>query len=184
MLKILQKNWWVFGLRGLLSIIFGVLALVWPEITLLTLVTLFGVFVLVDGVLDLLAGFASAESNRRWWVLILEGLVEIGVALMTFFWTDITAIVLLYFIAAWAVLSGLMEIIAAVQLRRMIENEWAMILGGILSIVLGVLLIIFPQAGAVSLTWLIGIFAIIFGILFVILAFQLRKNWRETKRTA
>jgi len=184
LLRILQKNWWVFGLRGLLSIIFGGLALVWPEITLLTLVTLFGVFVFVDGVLDLIAGFASAESNKRWWMLLLEGLVEIGVALLTFFWTDITAIVLLYFIAAWAVLSGLIEIIAAVQLRRMIEQEWSMILGGILSIVLGVLLFIFPEAGAVSLTWLIGIFAIIFGVLFVILALQLRKNWRETKRTA
>lgn len=183
MLKIIQKNWWVFGLRGLLSIIFGTLALVWPEITLLALVTLFGVFVFVDGVLDLIAGFASAESNQRWWVLILEGLVEIAVALIIFFWTDITAVVLLYFIAAWAVFSGLMEIIAAVQLRRMIENEWSMILGGILSIVLGVLLFIFPEAGAVSLTWLIGIFAIVFGVLFVILAFQLRKNWRETRRT-
>ena len=86
MFSIFTKNWWVFALRGLFALIFGVLALVWPEITLISLVTMFGVFVLLDGILDLVAGFASTSTNKRWWLMILEGLLDIGVAMLTFFW--------------------------------------------------------------------------------------------------
>jgi uncharacterized membrane protein HdeD (DUF308 family) len=103
---------------------------------------------------------------------------------MTFFWPDLTAVVLLYFIAAWALFSGVMEIIAAVRIRRMIENEWVMILNGILSVLFGLVLFVLPEAGALSPIGLIGIFAIIIGILLLILGFRLRKMARDTKMAA
>jgi uncharacterized membrane protein HdeD (DUF308 family) len=181
MFSIFTKNWWVFALRGLFALVFGVLALVWPEITLISLVTMFGVFVLLDGILDLVAGFASTSTNKRWWVMILEGLLDIGVAMLTFFWPNITAVVLLYLIAAWSVIMGIMEIIAAIQIRKEIEDEWRMILSGAISVLFGIVLFIYPGASAISMVWLIGVFAIFFGVLLILLAFRLRKLGRESQ---
>lgn len=184
MLSIFTKNWWVFALRGLLAIIFGVLALIWPGITLVTLVILFGVFILLEGILNLVIGITSSDTNRRWWLTLIEGILGIGIAILTFIWPNITAVVLLYFIAAWALLTGLMEIFAAIRLRRMIEQEWVMILSGILSIIFAILLFVFPGESAISLVWLIGIFAIIIGFLLIILSFRLRKFHRENRMVA
>ncbi|MDY6867852.1 MAG: HdeD family acid-resistance protein [Chloroflexota bacterium] len=179
MFSIIVRNWWVFLVRGLLAVIFGVLALIWPEITLITLMILFGIFVLMEGILNLVIGVATSDTNRRWWVTLIEGILDIVIAILTFVWPDITAVVLLYFIAAWALLSGVLEIILAIRIRQMIEREWAMILGGILSIIFSVLLFVFPSEGAISLLMLIGIYSIIIGILFVILGFRIRKFGRE-----
>ena len=184
MFGIFTRNWWVFALRGLLAIIFGLLALIWPEITIITLVILFGVFILLEGILNLVIGIASSETNRRWWVTLLQGILGIGIAILTFIWPDITAIILLYFIAAWALLTGFMQIFTAIQLRRMIEREWMMILSGALSIILAILLFVFPGESAISLVWLIGIFTIILGILLIILSFRLRKFHREDQMVA
>jgi len=179
MFSIFTKNWWVFALRGLFAIIFGVLALVLPEITLISLVLMFGVFALLDGILDLVVGFATTSTNKRWWAKILEGLLGIGVALLTFIWPNITAIVLLYFIAAWSVIMGFMEIIAGIQIRKEIEDEWRMILSGAISVLFGIVLFIYPGASAISMVWLIGIFTVFFGVLLISLGFRLRKLGRE-----
>jgi len=181
MITMLSRNWWVLALRGVLAIIFGILAFVWPEITLLTLIYLFGAYVLVDGIFAVISGISSYGSNERWWAALLEGILGIVVGVLTFIWPITTGLVLLYFIAAWAVVSGIFEIVAAIQLRRAITGEWLMILSGIASIAFGVLLVIFPGAGALGLTWLIGAYAIFFGILFIVLAFRLRGMGREAE---
>jgi uncharacterized membrane protein HdeD (DUF308 family) len=144
MLAILARNWWVFLLRGVAAIIFGILAIIWPLLTLQVLILLFGAYALVDGVFTVIAGIAAHERNQRWWVLLLQGIAGIIVGVITFFWPGLTALVLLYFIAAWEIITGVMEIIAAIQLRRIIENEWLMIITGIASILFGFILYIFP----------------------------------------
>lgn len=184
MFSIFTRNWWVFLLRGLLAVIFGVLALVWPEITLITLVILFGGFVLLEGILNLLIGIVSSETNRRWWVTLIEGILGIGVAVLTFVWPNLTAVVLLYFIAAWALITGILEIMTAIRLRRMLEREWVMILNGAISIIFALLLFIFPGESAISLVWLFGVFVIIIGILLIILGFRLRKFRHEDQVVA
>jgi uncharacterized membrane protein HdeD (DUF308 family) len=174
MVNMLARNWWVLALRGLFAIIFGVLAFAWPGVTLATLVLLFGAYALVDGVFSVIEGISSYGERERWWAVLLEGLASIAIGLITFFWPDVTALVLLYFIAAWAIITGVLEIIAAIQLRRVITGEWLMILSGLASIVFGVLLVVFPGAGALGLLWLIAAYAIVFGVLMIILAFRLR----------
>lgn len=174
MLPLLIRNWWGFALRGLIAILFGIVALVWPGITLTVLIYLFGAYVLVDGIFAIIAGVASRETNERWWALLLEGLAGIIFGLLTFFWPGVTALVLLYFIAAWAILTGIFEIITAIRLRREIRGEGWMILSGVLSILLGIVLFVYPGASAISLIWLIGAYAIVFGIVMIILAFRLR----------
>jgi uncharacterized membrane protein HdeD (DUF308 family) len=179
----LFRNWWMFAVRGVLAIVFGILALIWPESTKTALVLLFGAFVLVDGIFAVAAGIASHEYFDRWWALLLEGVTGIVIGLTAFFWTDITALVLLYLIAAWAVVTGILEIIAAIQLRQVISGEWAMILDGLLSVLLGILLLVFPSAGAVTVVWLIGMYAIAAGIIEMIFAFRLRGLGRELEKT-
>jgi uncharacterized membrane protein HdeD (DUF308 family) len=143
------------------------------------LVILFGAFALVDGIFAIATGITFHKYFKRWWALLLEGLAGIIIGALTFFWPGITALALLYFIAAWAIITGIFEIVAAIQLRRLIVGEWAMILSGLLSIALGVLLFVFPGAGAVSLMWMIGIYAILFGTTLIILAIRLRGLWHE-----
>lgn len=181
MISMLARNWWLLALRGVFSIIFGILAFAWPGLTLLVLIYLFGAYVLVDGIFAVIAGISSYGRNERWWAMLLEGVLGIIVGVLAFIWPITTGLVLLYFIAAWAIVTGIFEIVAAIQLRRVITGEWFMILSGVLSIIFGVLLVIFPRAGALGLTWLIGAYAILFGILFIILAFRLRGMRREAE---
>lgn len=182
MIAMLSRYWWVLALRGLIAIVFGILALIWPALTLLTLIYLFGAYVLVDGIFAVITGIRSYGENERWWAALLEGIAGIIIGILTFLWPEVTGLVLLYFIAAWAVVTGIFEIVAAIQMRRAITGEWLMILSGILSVVFGVALVIFPGPGALALTWLIGAYAIVFGILFIILAFRLRGMRRPTAR--
>jgi len=137
-------------------------------------VLVFGAYALVDGVFGVINGISSYDERERWWVILLEGLAGIVVGIMTLVWPSITALTLLYLIAAWGVITGVMEIVAAIQLRRVIEGEWMMVLSGIASIIFGIILFIFPGEGALGLTWLIGIYAIIFGVMLIVLAFRLR----------
>ncbi len=179
MITMLTRNWWLIALRGLFAIIFGVLAFVWPGATLAALIVLFGAYALVDGVFSVIAGIAAYGERERWWAILLEGVASIIIGLITFFWPGVTAMVLLYFIAAWAIVTGVLEIIAAIQLRKVIRGEWLMVLTGILSIVFGVLLVIFPGTGALALLWVIASYAIVFGVLMIILAFRLRGLRRD-----
>jgi uncharacterized membrane protein HdeD (DUF308 family) len=174
MLSIFARNWWVLALQGVTAVLFGILALVWPYQTLLALVILFGAFMLVDGVLTLAGALAWRKWNQGWWAVALAGVAGIIVGVLTFVWPGMTGLVLLYLIAAWAITTGILEIVAAIELRRVIEGEWLMVLSGILSVVLGVLLVAFPGAGALGLAWLIGIYALVDGLLLIALAFRLR----------
>ena len=174
MIAQLVRNWWLFLIRGIAAILFGLAAFLWPEITLAVLVLLFGAYALVDGIFAIIAGIAARREQERWWMMILVGLAGIATGVLTFFWPDITALVLLYFIAGWAIVMGIFQIAAAIRLRREIEGEWLLILAGIASVIFGVLMVIRPGAGALAVIWLIGIYALLFGILMIVLAFRLR----------
>jgi uncharacterized membrane protein HdeD (DUF308 family) len=182
MLSIFARKWWTLALRGVVAVIFGILALVWPRLTLLALVILFGAFMLVDGVLTLAGTLAWRKWNQRWWAAALAGVAGIIVGVLTFVWPGMTGLVLLYLIAAWAILTGILEIVAAIELRRVIEGEWLLALNGILSVVLGALLVAFPGAGALGLAWLIGIYAFVYGLLLIALAFRLRGLHKRTEK--
>jgi len=172
-----RLNWWVLALRGLVAVLFGVLAFVWPGATLITLIWLFGAFALVNGLLSLVLAAKAPKGYPRLGSLILGGLLGILAGLLTFVMPGITALGLLMLIAAWAIVTGIMEVIAAIKLRKVITNEWLLILAGIASVAFGVILFLQPAAGALALIWWIGIWALIFGILLIVLAFRMR-NWK------
>jgi uncharacterized membrane protein HdeD (DUF308 family) len=175
MAEILTRNWWLVALRGAAAILFGVAAFVWPDITLQALVYLFGAYALVDGAFAIAAGISgwALDSSSRWW-LVLGGAAGVIVGLIAFVYPDVTATALLYLIGAWAIVTGIFEIVSAIQLRQVISNEWLLIFSGILSVIFGVLAFVFPQATALSLLWLIAIYAIVLGICLVVLGFRMR----------
>ena len=172
--QVSRHYWWIMGIRGLLAVLFGLAAIVLPGLTLLVLVLLFGAYALVDGVIAVIVSLQERQIFAQWWVLLIEGLVGIAAGVLTFFWPAITALVLLYVIAFWAIVTGIFEIVAAFWGRLHFAYEWTLALAGILSVVLGVLLIIRPGAGLLSLVWLIGVYALAFGVLLIIRAFQFR----------
>ncbi len=172
----LIRNWWAVGLRGLCALLFGIVVFFWPGISLLALVFLFGFYVLADGVLAIVSAIRAADRKRQWWPLLLQGIVSIAAGIIAFIWPGITALALLYLIAAWAIVTGIFEIVAAMQLRKEIEGEWLLALGGIASVVFGVLLVGFPGAGALAVVWIIGAYSMLFGILLMVLAFRLRQQ--------
>jgi uncharacterized membrane protein HdeD (DUF308 family) len=177
MLHALAENWWLLLLRGIAAIAFGILAFIWPGLTLLTLTFLWGAFAIVDGALALWAALSGkgGEMAPRWWLAIV-GVAGVLAGVLAFAWPGITALVLLLFIACWAIIIGALQIWGAIQLRKEIEGEWLLILAGLLSIVFGVILILQPAVGALAVVWLIGWFAILVGASFVGLAFRLKKH--------
>jgi uncharacterized membrane protein HdeD (DUF308 family) len=177
MVHALAKNWWMLLLRGIAAIIFGGLALAWPGMTLLTLILFYGAFALVDGVLAIVAAITGGALAPRWWLAIV-GLLGIAAGLLTFLMPGVTALVLLYLIAGWAIATGVFQIIGAIRLRKEIDNEWLLILGGVISVLFGVAVMVAPGAGALALIWVIGIYAIIIGVLLVALSFRLKKHAR------
>ncbi len=172
----ITRNWWLILLRGLAAIAFGIMCFVWPAVSLLVLVFLWGAYAIIDGAAALVSG-----AQSRWWSMVAVGVVSVLAGLIAFFWPGITALALLYLIAAWAVVRGVAEIAAAIHLRRQIENEWMLILGGAVSILFGVLIALFPGAGVLSVLWVIGVFAIVFGIVAVVLSLRLRSLRREVR---
>ncbi|WGL15050.1 HdeD family acid-resistance protein [Microbulbifer bruguierae] len=177
LLKLLADNWWVALLRGCFAILFGVLTFVWPGISLLSLIILFGAYSLVDGVIALYGAFkgrGSVTGSSIWW-LIFVGITGIAAGIVTFIYPQVTALVLVIFIGAWALVRGIFEIIGAIRLRKEIDHEWLLIFAGVLSVIFGLVLLLKPGAGALALLWLIGTYAILFGIILVWLAFRLRK---------
>ena len=176
MLTQLSRNWWAVALRGVIAILFGVIALAWPGLTLEILVLFFGAYVLVDGIFAMIAAFTNRSGHDKWWVLLLEGLVGIAAGVITFFRPLLATLVLVYVISFWAIVTGILEIAAAVQLRKEIRGEWMLALSGIVSLFLGVSLFLFPAAGALTLTWLIGAYAILFGAMWLGLSLRLRRH--------
>ena len=172
-------RWWALVIRGLAAIAFGVLTFVNPSISLLALVIFWGAYAIVDGVFGIVLSIRGARIVPGWGWLLAEGIASIAAGAVTFLWPGITALVLLYVIATWAVLTGIAEIATAVRLRRQVRGEWMLAASGVLSIAFGVVLAIRPLAGALAVMWLIGLYAILFGGLLVGLGFRLRR-WQET----
>jgi uncharacterized membrane protein HdeD (DUF308 family) len=175
MLDGLARNWWLILLRGICAIIFGLLTILWPGLTLFTLIILYGVFALFDGGLAIGAAIMGDTPAPRWW-LALVGVCGIAAGAVTLAWPGITGLVLLFFIAGWAIVAGVFEIVGAIRLRKEIDNEWLLIASGVLSLLFGFLILAFPGAGALSLAFLIAWFAILYGILLVGFALRLRKH--------
>jgi uncharacterized membrane protein HdeD (DUF308 family) len=181
----LFRNWWLIALRGLAGILFGIITFVAPGITLAVLVILFGAYAFADGVLAIVSAVRRRGATDRWGMLLLEGVVGVAAGLVTLVWPGITALTLLYVIAFWALLTGVLEIGAAVRLRKVITGEWLLALGGVASIVFGVAIARFPAAGALALVLWIGAYALVFGALLLALSFRLRSYGRHhTPRAA
>lgn len=178
-LRHLARNWWTFVLQGIIAIIFGVLALIRPGMTLEALVLLFAIWALVDGVLALISSVGAAEAHEPWWPFVLVGLLGIAAGVVTFRWPGLTALALLLVIAYWSILRGILAIAAAVRLRHEIQGEWWLILNGLASVVFGAVVILFPVAGALTVIWLIGFYAVIFGVMVLMLGFRLRTLARQ-----
>jgi uncharacterized membrane protein HdeD (DUF308 family) len=168
-------HWWALAIRGGIAILFGLAALLRPDIALEALILLFGAYALVDGVFAIVGVFGGTRGGTPRWLLLIEGIAGVLAGLIAFVLPGLTAVVFLYLIAAWAVITGISEIATAIRLRQEIRGEWALIIGGALSVLFGVILaVIGPVAGLLSLIWLIGIYAVAFGILMLITAFQVR----------
>ena len=168
-------HWWALALRGALAILFGLAALLRPGIALEALILLFGAYALVDGVFSIVGVFGGTRSGTPRWLLLIEGVASIVAGLIAFILPGLTAILLLYLIAVWAIVTGISEIAMAIRLRKEITGEWALIVGGAFSVLFGVILaVVGPVVGLISLLWLIGFYAIVFGILMLITAFSVR----------
>lgn len=176
MIDVLARNWWALLIRGIAAVVFGISAFVWPGLAGFALVVLFGAYAFVDGIFALVAAIRAAEAHHRWWPLALEGLVGIVIAAVVFFDWRVAATALYFTIAAWAVVTGLLEIVAAVELRKAITGEWLLALGGALSIAFGVLMVVFPAAGVLSVIWLIAFYAVLFGAAMIALSLRLRAH--------
>ena len=169
----LSRNWWAVALRGLAGILFGIITFVSPGISLAALVLLFGAYAFADGVLSIVSAVRRRGADR-WWLLLLQGIVGIAAGIVTLLWPGITALSLLFVIAAWALVGGALQIAAAIRLRKVITGEWLLALSGVLSMALGVLLVLFPGPGALAVVIWIGAYAFVFGILLLVLGFKLR----------
>lgn len=180
MLHELAKNWWLILLRGLCAIAFGVLTFIWPGVSLVTLLLLYGAFAIADGIVALAAAVTGSTPAPRWWLAIV-GLAGIAAGVVTLFWPGLTAVVLQTFIACWALVIGILQIIGALQLRKEIEDEWLLIAGGALAVAFGLLLLVRPGIGLLALLYTIGGYAIVSGILLTALALRLRLRERRAK---
>lgn len=170
----LARWWWTFILRGIVAILFGIVVFFVPPLGLAALVGIFAAYSLIDGVTSIFAGVRSRGRDKSWWLEILEGVVGIAAGVIALIFVDLAATILIWIIAAWAIVTGAFEIMAAIRLREQIEGEFWLGLAGAASILFGILIFVFPAAGALSVVWLIGGFAIAFGVFLVILGWRLR----------
>lgn len=185
MLDVLARNWWAIAIRGIAAILFGLCAFFIPGAALWALVILFGAYCLVDGLFAIVAAVRAAQAHERWAQLMLVGLLGLAAAAITWFYPGLTALGLLYVIAAWAIVTGVLELVAAFELRRHLPGELWWVLAGLCSILFGLFLVWQPGAGALAVLWLIGAYAIAFGIFLLGLAFRLRGHLhRETAAAA
>jgi uncharacterized membrane protein HdeD (DUF308 family) len=172
---VMTRNWWALLLRGVLAGLFGLIALAIPGAALGALILLFAVYALLDGVGAIVAAVRSAERHERWVPMLIEGIAGVLAGVLTFLWPGATALVLLYLIGFWAIVTGVLKIVAAVHLRRVVPGEWVLILNGIFTVLLGILVVTVPTLGLLTLIWWIGFYAILRGVLYIALAFRLRR---------
>jgi len=171
---ILRRTWWMLLLRGLFAIVFGVLTWVLPGVSLAALVLLFGAYVMADGILGVWSAVAGRKEHEHWWVMFIAGLLGIAVGVLTFLAPGVTALVLLFYIAIWAIATGVLQIVVAIRLRKEMSGELLLILAGLASVLFGILLVVRPDAGALAVLWLIATYAVFFGVLLVMLALKVR----------
>ena len=164
----------VLIVRGIVGVVVGIVAFLWPGITIAALVVIFGAYAIVDGITNLVLGFSRTGAHGRW-AHVLQGVVGIAAGVLTFMWPAISALVLILFIGAWAIITGVFEIVAAIRLRQVITGEWMLVLSGIVSILFGVMVFAFPLAGAVGISWILGAYAMTAGIILISLGVKLRK---------
>jgi uncharacterized membrane protein HdeD (DUF308 family) len=173
--QVLSRFWWLLLVRGAVAVLFGVFVFTVPGITLVSLVYLFGAYVLVDGAGNVVTAIGGRDEQENWWVLLLAGLAGIGVGLLTFSRPGLTALMLLFYIAIWAIATGMLHIVAAIRLRRVIEGEVWMVLSGLASVLFGIFLVANPGEGVLTVLWLISLYAVAFGAITIILAFKARR---------
>ena len=174
MIQLLARNWWAVELRGALTFVFGLLALFLPGITLGSMILVFGIYALAEGIVLIFMTFNRREAPH-WWVTLLQGLAGIGAGIVTLAYPGVSAVALLVIIAAWAIVTGILEIAGAIILRKEIKGEWLLILSGILSLVFAYMLLANPAVGALTLVTLIGVYAVIFGILLMLLGARVHR---------
>jgi uncharacterized membrane protein HdeD (DUF308 family) len=173
---LLSRSWWMLALHGIAALLFGVLAWIWPGITMFWLVVFFAAYALVVGVSSVVAAINNRKTANDWWLLLLLGLAAIGAAVITVLYPALTALVLVLLIGANALVTGALQIALGIRLRKTIRNEWLLILTGVISIAFGVLVCLFPGAGALAMVWLIGSYATFTGVLLLVLAFRVRAS--------
>jgi len=173
MAAILIGNWWVLALRGAAAILFATLAFFLPGITATALVLLFAIYVLIDGILALVAALRAAQRHGRSGALLLEGILNILIAILAFIWPEAALVALIYLIALWAVITGIALTAAGLALIRL-SGEWLLVAGGLLSTLLGIALFVHPGVGVVTLSWWLGFYALLFGIALLSAAFRIR----------
>jgi uncharacterized membrane protein HdeD (DUF308 family) len=171
----LTNQWGWILVRGIAAVVFGVLAFVWPEPALIALTLVWGIYALTDGALALIAAFSIRINGKPVWSLAVVGVLGVAVGVMTFVWPGLTALTLLMMIAVWALFMGAFQIVAAIRIRELIDHEWFLALSGVLSVLFGGMLIFNPDAGARAVVWLIGGYAVLFGVLLIVLGFQFRR---------
>jgi uncharacterized membrane protein HdeD (DUF308 family) len=176
----LARNWWVLALRGLAGVILGLMAFFWPRATLAAFVLIFGIYALVDGVFLVAAGLRAKHEAERWWAPVVEGVLSCIVGVMALVVPLATALAATLVIGGWAIATGILEIVAAIALRKAIVGEWLLAAVGVLSILLGVALFISPGAGLLALIWTVGAYALVSGVLLIGLAFRLRGRGATT----
>jgi uncharacterized membrane protein HdeD (DUF308 family) len=160
--------------RGIVGIAIGIVAFAWPSVTIAALVVIFGVYALIDGLTNLILGVTHTPTHGRSWAHALQGIVGIAAGVLTFVWPGVTAFALVVFIGAWAIVTGVFEIAAAIRLRKVIEGEWMLALSGAMSLVFGCLVFAFPGAGAVGISWVLGTYAAAAGMVLIALGVRLR----------
>ena len=171
---LVSRYWWTIVLRGFVALLFGIVSFAWPGATVAGLVLLFGAYCLVDGIAGVIIGIKNFGERDRWWATLIGGVVSLGAGLVALVLPGLTAVTLLTLIGLWAVARGVMDIAAAIRLRHVIDGEWLLALGGALSIAFGLVVVIFPGAGAVALALWIGAFAVMLGVMLIALGFRLR----------
>ena len=178
MKELLARSWWMLALEGLVALVFGVLALLWPGLTLLWLVALFAFYAVISGAAAIYGATRNRAHDKGWWLFLLFGLVSVAAGVLAVFYPGITALALVLLIGANALITGVLEIALAIRLRKSVTNEWLMVLAGVVSVAFGIFVLAFPGAGALALVWLISLYAVVSGVLLLSLAFRVR-TWRS-----
>lgn len=179
MIERFSAHWWVFLLRGIAAIVFALIAVFNPAITISVLVLIFGVYACVDGVSAIISSIRGSHADQRWWILLVEGIASLIVGIISFIDPDITAFLFAYLLAAWAILTGIFAMVSAVQMRAHLPDEWLWIVSGAISIIFGIAIVILPAAGIIVWSYLIGVYAFVTGAALIGFALRLRGHHRR-----